>query len=131
MQLDDMFRLAEYVVEVSNYERQSLWEKHHEANNWKSAMERYGRQIGEIGDRPIWATFSLETINGLRVLFWEATSQLVDYKMIEDYLEKHCNPLEYDSKSRANCNAENFHDCLNYSKKDRAESLAAKHESKS
>jgi len=37
MQLENMFRLAEYVVEVSSAERHMLWEKHQETNKWKDA----------------------------------------------------------------------------------------------
>ena len=107
-----------------------LWALHHEKNDWKSGNMGYSRQIGKIGDRTIWVSFYLDTINGLRVLFWNATSQLVDYKMIEDYLEKHCNPMEHDSTRRAKCDADNFHSCLHYSRSDKMERIISKYEDK-
>lgn len=120
MKLGDYFRRAEYLVEISSFERQSLWSKYHNDYTWEDNNMGFNRQIGIIDDRPICVTFYLHKINGLNVLFYEATSQLVDWKMIEDYLDVVCNLKEFKSNRRARIDASNFHNVILYSKEVKA-----------
>lgn len=132
MQLEDYFRLAEYVVEVTTAEKHFLWEKYHKEVDWdeQKFFTGFGRDIGRVDKRPITVSFRLILINKLHVLFWEATSELVDYKMIDDYMKEHCNPMEFGTDRRAKCYAEGFYNCISYSNRDRTEQIVAKYENK-
>jgi hypothetical protein len=49
--------------------------------------------VGHIEDRPIVISLSYARIYGQRVVFWEATSQLIDHAMIEKWFEEHFAPI--------------------------------------
>ena len=89
------------LVEATDFERHTLWHCH-ERVNWKDDGIGYGHQIGTLNERPIFVAFNFATIDGKRICFWHATSSLVDYDMIEEWLKTN---LKYNNKVDAN----NFH----------------------
>jgi hypothetical protein len=122
--MDPRFALTEYVVEANSFEKFALWKEHSNSHEWKQDAFGLMIQIGEIGGRlqekrPICISCYWSCINGMNVLFYYACSQLVDYRMVEEWFKKNCYPYEAKSKRAAKCDADNFHSCLHYSKEDR------------
>lgn len=44
--------------------------------------------VGQVDGRPVVISLNVVIIRGHRVMYYNATSQLVDYKMIDEYLEQ-------------------------------------------
>ena|SRR5581483_3409967 len=131
MKVDPRFKDTEYVVEADSYAMQSLWErwstealhKHKDFNfiNWRQDSMGSCVHIGDLDKRPVVVTFFWAKLNGHLVVFWEATSEVVDYKMVEEWLGKYCNPQHNDRRSR--CDANNFHHVIEYINDCHAEEL--------
>ncbi len=93
-----------YLVEASSFESTVLWER------WaKSAEEMFSADykdsrrkrvvweqlnpgtlptVGMVDNRPVVIIIDFVRINGNVIAFYEATSQVVDYRAVEDYLKK-------------------------------------------
>ena len=68
--------------------------------------------IGHVGKLPICVSFNFAFINGKKICFYEATSQVVNHKMIEDWIISKFQ-LTHDKYCRWNhTNAVNFHNCV-------------------
>lgn len=104
-----------YLVEANSFEILELWkdfakqsEKLHPNKStrydWKQQNPGCFEKIGYIQKRPICIMISWYVINSCCVGFWEATSELVDYKMIARWLKEN-----FDC---AGTDANNFHICL-------------------
>jgi hypothetical protein len=78
---------AAAVVEADSFAQQMLWERWNERIEWESESLGHGLHIGKVDDRPVYVSFSYAKIKGETVVFWYATSQVVDYKMIEDWIK--------------------------------------------
>lgn len=104
-----------FVVEANSYESMMLWKSNEESDakrQWKEDNSGDTVTVGEVDGRPVNVTFFYTTIEGRVVAFMNPISQMVDWKMIDDWLELNCKPL-YDGGTRiARTNAMNFHNCL-------------------
>ena len=103
-------------MEATNNEQFMFWQLYHHykvcpgVTSWVQVSQGKCPIIGYIDDRPISITVFYAIINKAKVAFYEGTSQLVDHKMIEDWLELH---FKKNSDGRGNkSNASNFHHCL-------------------
>lgn len=78
-----------YMVEATSYETLSLWQKHHEELNWRD-VTRGGPmfQLGQLDGRPVVLSVNIFEILGRKVMSYEPTSQVVDWVMVEEFLEK-------------------------------------------
>ena len=75
------------VVEANSFETLCLWKEHPNADaRWKQAPWGPLVEIGQVDGRPIWVSLLVHTIDGDRVLFIDATSQIVDHKLIDEWL---------------------------------------------
>ena len=122
---DPRFAKTEFVVQASHCERQGLWERfategawglptlHERRIRWVQDMSGCIVVVGAIWDRPVDISCTWARLNGHLVLFCDCCSQLVDYNLIEHWLERYCNP-SYEHGRRAHTNAINFHFCLDY-----------------
>ena len=115
-------KLTKFVVNASSFEAQLLWEKFCKDAIQKTDLNRYeweqqnpgcSQTIGELDGRPVCLSLFWNKINGIMILFYEATSQVVDHLMVEKWLKKNCCP-KYEHGREAHCNAENFHLALHY-----------------
>lgn len=101
-----------FVVDANSFEQHCLWEKYSSRLDWKSNSGGFGAQIGTVDGRPVNLSLFTAQLNGQKVLFVDAVSQLVDYKMVDDWLEANCAPT-YDNGHRvARTNGMNFHHCI-------------------
>ncbi len=111
-------RAAVYLVEADDFAQLRLWIENAEEGDrqgWKSPFKKvrweqvglgYGHEIGKFGGMPVCVCVSFARIKGHLVAFYEATSQVVDHRMVEEWLK-----TEFPS-SRGKTNAQNFHNCL-------------------
>lgn len=94
---DEIARFLEGVVgcvEANSFEKHSLWKENHyladdarHKREWKDNNSGYGITIGCVDDRPVHLSLRIATIDGQKILFYYATSQVVDHKMIREWLE--------------------------------------------
>jgi len=88
---DEMTRLrkeTKLIVEANSYERVTLWERWVDKTEWQE--HRQGRlvTVGAYRNRPVCVSLVWAAIRGKAVCFLEATSELVDWKMIDAWLKK-------------------------------------------
>ena len=78
------------VVEATNYEHLCLWRTHHQelGEQWEAANWAIGVTVGKIGKMPICVSMKTDVVRGVKVLFIEPTSQVVDWRKIEDWLKQ-------------------------------------------
>ena len=79
------------------------------STNWKSARCGSIITVGRINDRPINVELHWYEIDGVIVCLYDGISQLVDWKMIEDFMEKKF------PKARTIVNSrQNYHNVFHY-----------------
>lgn len=90
----ELFKDVVYLVEASFNEIHLFWEKFHykpmfpdfKIESWESESMSKIITIGHVDNRPIAVDISWAKLEGYRVMFYEASSQLADYAMIEEWL---------------------------------------------
>lgn len=131
-QLKQLLAETKFVVEATSHESQSWWEKYSDeaqfvprrypdekipATNrykWEQLNPGYAPTIGMFKGFPVVMHMWWFRINGVLVMFYEATSRVVDYDMIEKWLQKNCAPRWCNGSRLAHCNSSNFHHALDY-----------------
>lgn len=119
-----------FAVEATDVERHYLW-KEFKQNNPKSFREDWVQDnhglyktLGNIQDiqgLTVSVQINFAVIMGSLVCFYYGTSKIVDWTMIENYIDEIVT-LKYDNNSRkSRCDSNNFHQCLS-----RLEELKAK-----
>ena len=107
---DTRFTTTDFVVEANSCESLYLWKDCQERKNeWVQDNSGIMVMVGEVNDMPVNISVNWNTIDGLKVLFWHPISRMVDYKMIEDWFERNCDPKYCDGERRAKTDAQNFH----------------------
>lgn len=109
--MNDKLQNVVFLVEANSFERMKLWEEFSHKHSWVQDNEGYLEIIGTLDNRPVCISFVFVKIDGFLVAFCDASSEVVDYKMINDWFDKNCNPLTKDNR-KARCDAMNFHTCL-------------------
>jgi hypothetical protein len=111
-------RATVYLVEANDFTTIRLWLEWAEegaGEGWSSPFRRvpwqqialgYTRIIGELAGMPVAVCVSFARIKGHVAAFYEATSEVVDHRMIEAWLES-----EFPA-ARGRTDAMNFHRCL-------------------
>lgn len=78
-----------YMIEANSFESMSLWREYNEALEWKECTSGGPMfQLGELDSRPIVLGVNIIKVDGRKVMFYDPTSQVVDWVMVEDFLEK-------------------------------------------
>ena len=88
----DLFEGVTGVVEATRFEDLRLWQdikKYRPEWEWKQSLSGPLITVGRLDDRPICISVFVHEIGGERIVFVEPTSQLVDYKMIDEWLLEH------------------------------------------
>jgi hypothetical protein len=57
--------------------------------DWKENTSGYGINVGTFAGREVWISINSAVINGRKILFWHATSSIVDYGLIDIWIETH------------------------------------------
>lgn len=109
-----------FLVEATDFERHCLWRENEQLRtlyphlylDWRRDSMGQAATIGYIGNRPICACFFWVVLDGYRVCFYYATSQLVDHAMLEEFVKHNFPNAYWDNGTRwAHCDAFNFHRC--------------------
>lgn len=112
--LKDVF----YLVEANSFEKSTLFEKFTKTVNnpiqWKEFNNTQSVSLDYNGDSVFFVIY-IEELEGVPVAFWEATSLVVHYGLIEDYFKKEA-PQLYKSSQFQTTDANNFHNCVHYIK---------------
>lgn len=88
---DEMTRLwkeTKLIVEANSYERMTLWDKWVDKTEWQQHLQGRLVTVGAYRNRAVCVSLVWATIRGKAVCFLEATSELVDWKMIDAWLKK-------------------------------------------
>lgn len=78
------------VVEANSNEHMHIWERFtnmYGKNTWESESSGLLETVGYLDDRPICISLRTAKLKGSKILFWHATSQLVDHAMIDEWLK--------------------------------------------
>jgi hypothetical protein len=78
------------ICEANSYEKMCLWREYHEDRKISWEPGTGGGPMITIGmskdERPTVLCLCVDIVDGKRVLFFDATSQLVDHKLIDEYV---------------------------------------------
>ena len=96
--LRTMLTGLDYRVEADAFSYQSLWQdwsdnpvavrygaREHRRVTWESDLAGLGVIVGEVAGRPVFLSLRRAKVNGSAVLFWHATSVVVDHDLIEEW----------------------------------------------
>jgi len=118
--LDVKTKLKEtiFLVEATSNEWHVLWSRWCKESKecWEPVIKKWEQlggwllTIGHLEDRPVCVSLTFDRLDGFLVCSWEATSEVVDYKMINEWFDKHYSSVTRDGR-RARCNFANFHHC--------------------
>lgn len=77
-------------VEANSYEQMCIWQDYHKEHgmSWNARAQGFLETVGHVGDMPVCISLQTVEIDGHKILFYEATSQVVDYRLVEAWLEK-------------------------------------------
>lgn len=79
---------------------------------WKEDSKGICIEIGSVDNRPVCVSFFTAKIDGKKVIFYEPVSQIVDYRMVREYLEKNFQMTHDNYTSWNHTDANNFHICV-------------------
>lgn len=98
--IDPRFQYTLFFVEADSFSRTALWARYSSpALGWVSCSAGVCAQIGKLEGRPVCVQFDWAVINEHVVCFYSATSEVVDWAMIEELISQHDAPK---------CDAMNF-----------------------
>lgn len=121
---EQMMEETQFVVKATYEETFLFWEKFCVQTMYKTPLSIYTweqcnpgwhLEIGKIIDYPVCIGVRWYRINGVLVMFYEATSRIVDHEMVDKWLKERCCPKDCDGRL-AYTNALNFHHVLDYIK---------------
>lgn len=116
------FEEVVFLVHATSHEQHQFWvDYHHQPrfdhcriHKWEQVMSGTMIEIGELDNRPINLAVNWAILEGYRVLFYEAVSQVVDYKMVDEWIEHFSKHIRWDNGHRwAHTDSNNFHLCIN------------------
>lgn len=116
--LEEMLKETFYLVEATSFEHHCLWaENSHQSDRrvfdaieWIQGNPGRMIEIGKVGDMPVVISLHWDFLNGQPVCFWHATSLVVDYRLVNRWLEENFTNKTHDGRP-ATCDAFNFHHC--------------------
>lgn len=117
-----MLKDTVFVVEATSFEHQKLWEQFSDKSLYKTELNKYKWEqlnpgyletVAEFHGYPVNISCQWARINGLIIMFYAAGSRVVDRDKIEKWFKHNCNPT-YDNGRLAHCDANNFHQVLDF-----------------
>lgn len=121
---DVRFQRTQFVVEANSHEYHGLWEDNNRRvrvhdklmiREWQMDQSMSSETVGHllIDGELMPTTFSTRwaRLDGFLVVFYEPTSQVVDYRLIRAWFDQHCNPMWDGGTRRALADASRFGEC--------------------
>lgn len=109
--IDNLIENAKFAVEANSFEKNRLWSEHKDKLDWKENTEGKMITLGELDGIPVCMSIFVDTLNGFNVIFYEMTSLVVDYRMVDAWLEDKFGGLF--GKMDTCFDAKNFHNIIN------------------
>lgn len=109
---DPRFNDVVYMVEATHFEHFMLWKENSERQapmvplRWEQDTLGHIYTIGELAGNPIAVSVEFAVIDGRRVAFYEATSQVVDHRLVEKWIKEQC------PAGTQHCDGMNFAHCV-------------------
>lgn len=99
------------VVEATSCEKSFLWKQYTEELKIPFEEKSFGlgRIVGYLDDMPVFISLLIAAVDGHKVLFMEATSQVVDYRLIDKWLNENCPKTAFCGDRLNKVDALNFH----------------------
>lgn len=103
------------VVEATSYEKLMLWSENRGRDNpktWEEGRIGFGETVGHLDDMPVCISVLVDRVDGHKILFLEATSRVVDHRMIDVWLAEHLPPSAFRDDEHEHVNrtdSMNFH----------------------
>lgn len=90
-EMDAFLAGVEGAIEASGCERQDLWECWHQRKRmlWEQCMSGLMTQVGTFADMPVCVSLQKARIDGHLVLFYHATSLVVQHDIVRAWLDAH------------------------------------------
>lgn len=115
---ESRLKVTDFLVEATHNEWHMLWSRWcSDSNECREPIFKKWEQlggwlvtVGKLDGRPVCISLNWDRLDGFLVCDWEATSEVVDYKMVNKWLDEHFSGKTKDGR-RARCNAQNFHLC--------------------
>lgn len=98
---------ARWVVEANSFEYHTLWKTYlwSKTVSWEENPSGYGVTVGFLDNRPVCIFLRTAKIDNKDVIFIDATSVVVDWNMINEYINKRF-------PSARTIDANNFHQII-------------------
>lgn len=104
------------VVEATSDEKFFLWKEwHHDTDRltWNAGGGGPMVTLGHLAEMPVCMSMLVDEVGGHRILFVECTSQVVDWRMVDEFLKKHLPQSAFTDAGYVNkVNAGNFWNVL-------------------
>jgi hypothetical protein len=119
IKLESQLAGSQFLIEATVCEWHELWAAWYRGsqrriaphfNQWVN-LDGWGVQVGELFGRPVCISIQMCLLDGFLVAVWYPVSNLVDYSMIWEWLDKHFTTKTEDGRLAA-CDAMNFHHCV-------------------
>lgn len=96
MTIEERLEKTVLAVEATRFEQMCLWEKFNKDCSWEQVLSGILPTIGKVKlkkgrryeEMPVVVSLSWAVINGKFVMFYEPTSIIVDWSLVEDWLKK-------------------------------------------
>ena len=120
---ESRLKRTKFIVAATSNEQHQFWVDHAKQNTlnpntfyaqkveWQQ-MDGWHVTVGHFHKRPVCISVMWNKLDGHLVMFWEAVSQLIDYAMIEKWLDENFKGKYDGGNRRACCDASNFGHCL-------------------
>jgi len=112
--VDPRFEDTEFLIEADDFAQHALWREWHDKVIWEQDSSGLLYSVGELGGYPVTVSINWAKLNGHRVCFYSDSSRVVDWTMIEEWLNKVCYPRWGNNSRHARTNATNFHHCIHH-----------------
>ncbi|APH74143.1 DUF2786 domain-containing protein [Aquibium oceanicum] len=112
-ELKEFIKGAHGIVEANSFEYHQLYRNSRTGRFWEENLSGIGRTIGHIDDKPVHVSLRRAFISGRRIVFIDATSQVVDHEMVREWLKRVMPATAFESSGRLNMvDANNFHNVV-------------------
>lgn len=114
---DEMTKFLDGVVgcvEADSFAQMKLWDENDKREGdrkreWSSNLSGLMTCVGILADNQVWLSLSTAVIGGHKILFYHATSSVVDHGMVKSWLKARLPNTAFDGDRLNNTNAMNFH----------------------
>lgn len=102
-----------YIVEANSYERSQLWKDYKYETVTLGGRAIY---LGHVDESPVYMSLTVVKVEGKYVLFYEPTSMIVSYYLVDEWLNTNYPQCHKAGERRLHSDAQNFHNVVAHCK---------------